>query len=79
MIGGAGFSSLDIRTEEFLIENNMDDILLRISYDYELYGNFALNIIWSRDRQSIAKINYIDVSKVRVMTPELGMPVVNLL
>lgn len=75
MIGGAGFSSLDIRTEEFLIENNMDDILLRISYDYELYGNFALNIIWSRDRQSIAKINYIDVSKVRVMTPELGMPV----
>jgi hypothetical protein len=75
MIGGGGFTSIDPRTEQFLIENNMDDVLLKISYDYELYGNFALNIIWSRDRQSISKINYIDVSKVRVMTPELGLPV----
>jgi len=71
MIGGGGFISLDTRTEQFLIENNMDDVLLKISYDYEVFGNFALNIIWSRDRQSISKINYIDVSMVRVMTPEL--------
>jgi len=75
MIGGGGFSSIDPRTEQFLIENNMDDVLLKISYDYEIYGNFALNIIWSRDRQSISQINYIDVSKVRVMSPDLGMPV----
>ena len=57
MIGGGGFTSIDSRTEQFLIENNMDDVLLKISYDYELYGNFTLNIIWSRDRQSISKIN----------------------
>ena len=76
MIGGGGWNDNGLETNrQFIVNSDLDDTLLKISYDFELYGNFALNIIWSRDRQSIAKVNYIDVSKVRVMTPEPGQSV----
>lgn len=75
-IGGQGWltNNLDIDTMMFLKnfrnENDLDEILQRVSYDFELYGGFALNIIWSQDRKSIAEINYIEPSKVRIQIPE---------
>ncbi len=47
---------------------DLDEILARVSYDLEIYGAFCLNIVWSKDRKSIAQINYMDPRKVRIAT-----------
>jgi len=77
MIGGGGFNANDNTINEQLINNiegvyTLDEILTRISYDFEVYGNFCLNLIWSRDRKKISRINYIDVSKCRMVPSECG-------
>ena len=50
-----------------LINNkeNVYDVFKKCALDYVLFGGFALNVIWSRDRQSIAEIYHIDFSKIR--------------
>lgn len=44
---------------------NLNDIVYKLSFDYQIFGAFALEVIWSTDFTQIAKINHIDVSKVR--------------
>lgn len=78
MIGGNGFvkDGLSVSTLNFIKnvynKEDLEEILSKVAYDFELFGSFALNIIWSKDRLSIAQINYIDVSKIRIETPEIG-------
>jgi len=42
-----------------------NDIFKKISLDYKLYGGFALEIIWSKDRSRIAEIYHVDFSWLR--------------
>lgn len=76
MVGGQGWikDNLGVDTMMFLKNSrnssDLDEILFRVSYDYELFGAFALNIVWSKDRKSISEINYLDVSKLRIQIPD---------
>ena len=82
LIGGRGFLTTNLQTETMMFlsnsknEDDMEEILLKIAYDLELCGGFALNLIWSKDRTRISEINYIDVTKLRVCPPdpEKGFP-----
>lgn len=77
MIGGNGWSDngLSFDAQNFLGNpygvEDLDVILSKCAYDNELYGGFALNIIWSKDRSKIARINYLDPSKIRIAIPKL--------
>lgn len=66
LVAGGGWNVDD----EFIKnENNVEtlnDIVIKNSYDLNLYGSFALAITWSKDRKSIARIKYIDPSKIRI-------------
>jgi capsid portal protein len=42
-----------------------NDIFKKIALDYKLHGNFALEIIYSKDRKKIASVYHIDYSHVR--------------
>ena len=76
LIGGRGFITTNLQPETMLFlansknEDDLEEILQKISYDLELFGGFFLNIVWSKDRTRIASINYIDPSKVRVAIPD---------
>lgn len=76
MVGGYGFNKTSLQMKSMLFLKNMlgdydmDELLYRVSYDLELYGAFALNIVWSKDRERIASINYLDASKVRIQPVE---------
>jgi hypothetical protein len=50
-----------------LINNkeNVHDVMKKCALDLVLFGGYSLNIIWSRDRQSIAEIYHIDFSRIR--------------
>lgn len=68
---GNGFmtDNLDTKTIAFMENPNpnetFDDIFRKIVYDYVIFGGYCLNIIWSRDRKTIAEIYHIDFSRVR--------------
>ena len=76
LIGGGGWSKTNMSPEALLFmrnvynEDDIDEILFKIATDLELYGGFFLNLIWSKDKQKISEINYIDPSKVRIQKPD---------
>ena len=43
----------------------LNDVYNKIALDYKLFGGFALEVIWSRDRTRIAEIYHIDFSFIR--------------
>lgn len=72
LVGGRGFIKDSLSENALLFiknsknEDDLDTILAKISYDFEMSGGFFLNLIWSKDRKYITEINYIDFSKVRI-------------
>jgi hypothetical protein len=46
-------------------KENVMDVYRKCALDLLLFGGYALNVIWSRDRNSIAEIYHIDFSRVR--------------
>lgn len=76
MVGGNGFVKDNMSTAAINFIRNaynsedLEEILAKISLDYEIYNAFALNITWSNDRKKIARISYLNPSKIRVKIPE---------
>jgi hypothetical protein len=65
---GDGMVSLNnpMATVNFINESeNVKDVFEKCALDLVLFGGFALNVIWSRDRKSIAEIYHIDFSRIR--------------
>jgi len=46
-------------------KENVSEVMKKCALDLVLFGGYSLNIIWSRDRQTIAEIYHIDFSRVR--------------
>ena len=46
-------------------KENVYDVMKKCALDLVLFGGYALNIIWSRDRKSIAEIYHVDFSRLR--------------
>jgi len=46
-------------------DENVTDIMRKCMLDFMLFGGFALNIVWSRDRKNIAEIYHLDFSRIR--------------
>lgn len=49
---------------------NLEDIAYKAAFDLSLHGGFYLQITWSQDRKSIARIEYVPYEKVRIALPE---------
>lgn len=66
---GDGIISIDNPMSVINLVNNKENVQEVISkcvLDYLLYGGFALNVIWRRDRdEGIGEIYHIDFSKIR--------------
>ncbi len=76
MIGGNEWNKENLSQDaiSFIKNKNgkfdLDEILARVAFDLEVHGSFALNVIWSKDRKSIAQIDYVDVAMLRVSLDE---------
>ena len=46
-------------------KENVSDVMKKCALDLVLFGGYALNVIWSRDRKTIAEIYHLDFSRVR--------------
>ena len=43
----------------------LSDLIEKVAYDKVVFGGYALNILWSKDRESIAEVYHLPFSKVR--------------
>lgn len=72
MIGGNEWNKENLSQEaiSFIKNKNskydLDEVLARVAFDLEVHGSFALNVIWSKDRKSIAQVDYVDVAQLRI-------------
>jgi len=67
-IMGDGIVSLNnpMATVNFINESeNVSDVMAKCALDLVLFGGFSLNVIWSKDRKSIAEIYHLDFSRIR--------------
>jgi hypothetical protein len=46
-------------------DENIVDVMRKCILDFMLFGGFAMNIVWSRDRKTIAEIYHLDFSRIR--------------
>jgi hypothetical protein len=44
---------------------NVSEVMRKCALDFMLFGGFALNVIWSKDRKTIAEIYHLDFSRIR--------------
>jgi len=52
-----------------MFKGNLDYELVKMLSDYFLMNTFAINVVWSRDGQSIAHAEHVDVTKIRYGRP----------
>ena len=43
----------------------VEEVMRKCALDMMIFGGFALNVIWAKDRKSIAEIYHIDFSRIR--------------
>jgi hypothetical protein len=46
-------------------KENVSEVMKKCALDLVLFGGYAINVVWSRDRKTIAEIYHIDFSRVR--------------
>jgi hypothetical protein len=72
LVGGNGFDRTSINQDTIsFIENsfgdeNLDDILKKVSYDFELFGGFALKLFRNQVSDKVVKVEYIDIYDLRI-------------
>jgi len=67
-IMGDGLVSLNNPMATINLVNDYEtvsDVMRKCALDYMVFGGFSLNVIWSKDRKSIAEIYHVDFSRVR--------------
>ena len=67
-ICGDGIVSLDNPMATVNLINpreNVSQVLRKCALDLVLFGGYSLNVVWSRDRESIAEIYHVDFSRLR--------------
>jgi hypothetical protein len=46
-------------------KENVSEVMRKCALDLVLFGGYALNVVWARDRETIAEIYHIDFSRLR--------------
>ena len=68
-VKGNGLEAIEPGNEEVLYnanpEESWNDIWAKVVQDYEIFGGYALNVIWNNEGTEIAEIYHVDFSKVR--------------
>ena len=60
-----------VQLKKFLASVNRNgdtahEIITKCAFDLKLFGAYALNVIWSKDKSKIAEIHHIPVEQVRI-------------
>jgi len=62
---GTGLQTDDTGSEAVINAYGLNELYKRISFDYSLYGGYAIEVIWNALHTQITQVNYLDFSRVR--------------
>jgi len=69
MSAGLGFEATTSEQKNFINNFNgsetINEIVYKNAYDLALYGGYCFLVTWSKDKKSIARVQYMDWAKVR--------------
>ena len=69
MSAGLGFEATTSEQKDFINNFNgsetINEIVYKNAYDLALYGGYCFLVTWSKDKKSIARVQYMDWAKVR--------------
>ena len=69
MTAGNGFEVDDVNQKAFVSNINgsdtLDQIAYKNAYDLSVYGGYCYLVTWSKDKKTIARVQYMDWAKVR--------------
>ena len=69
MSAGLGFEATTSEQKDFINNFNgsetLNEIVYKNAYDLALFGGYCFLVTWSKDKKSIARVQYMDWSKVR--------------
>src|ERR1035437_6244390 len=82
MIGGNGFEKSQLSNSGYsFIQNSMnsegmdlEEVLARVSLDLEIFGAFALNLVWNKARTRIQQVEQISPNLLRIARPDPANP-----
>jgi hypothetical protein len=65
-----------VKLKRFLANANskgesLHAIVKKLAFDFKLQGAYAINVVWSKDRQSISEIYHIPVERIRIGKPDV--------
>lgn len=72
LIGGQGWDKSALSDDALLFltnngnEDDLDEILMKISFDFEIFNSFCLGIVWNREGTKIQEIKHISPKNVRI-------------
>lgn len=64
-IVGSNMTTIDPQSQIIIDKYKLDNLFTKITFDYVLYGGFAIEIIWNALHTKINQLNYLDFSRVR--------------
>jgi len=62
---GSGIQTTSPDSEIVINKLNLNELYKRISFDYSLFGGYAVEVIWNALHTQITRVNYLDFSRVR--------------
>lgn len=81
MIGRNGFVNADWSPEMVQFINNannakddLEEIIAKVAIDLTIFGGYALELIWNREKTRIATIAHIPLENIRIAVPDEQYP-----
>lgn len=66
LIAGNGIKTItDPALNKFIEKNDVEDLLKKITLDYECINGWAIEVVWSNDGQTIASMQHFPIQKLR--------------
>ena len=65
-----------VKLKRFISQANskgesLHSIIKKLAFDFKLQGAYAINVVWSKDRQSISEIYHVPVERIRMGKPDV--------
>lgn len=65
MIYGDGFDPVDLNAKLLFAQWGMDEVLRKAALDLKVHSGFALEVVWSLDRETISDVKHVPFECVR--------------
>ena len=49
----------------------LHSLVKKLAFDFKLFGGYAINVVWSRDKQTISELYHVPLERIRIGKPDV--------